>query len=441
MRTAAPACTRPAARRRFGGLAAPLLLGAGLARPAAAAEWLIIGGEEPADAGVMPRPNGFLEAVGEGVVGGGSARGLPPELGDLEGEKPSFNHIGPGDATYGFSVKRARFGLRGVVPESGKAVTYAIAAEFGDNKLTRTEPVVLTDAAINVRVAPQAQLRLGQFKLPTAEEAVESNPQAAHFVNFTTGMESLMLESPVEDGHYSGGASGLRDVGLMAWGHQGIGEGGLSYALMFSNGRMGGLDVDDAKDLTGRLRATLWGRGDRRDPHREELAVFGWWQEGSRLIPVSGDPEQEEARRRMRRGAGLNLQLHGLHLRSELIDAEGVIDAGYRLPFSGQDVVILPTGQGTATNTFAHYTAEVGHHAHLGGGLRYDRYRRQSDRPTDERLYSTTTLNATIGYGAHVHLHLDYELREAHAPNSAADTERLLATMGDRASGELVISF
>ena len=257
-------------------------------------------------------------------------------------------------------------------------------------------------------------------------------------------MESLLLESPVEDGHYTGGASGLRDVGLMAWGHQDIGEGGLSYALMFSNGRMGGLDVDDAKDLTGRLRATLWGQGDRRDPHRDELALVGWWQEGSRMVPVGAgldEEELEEARRRMRRGAGLNLQLHGLHVRSELIDAEGVIDAGYRLPFAGQDVVILPYGRGRSTNTFVHYTAEVGEHWHLGGGVRYDRYHRYHERPTDERLYQTTTLNTTFGYGARVHLHLDYELRGIEAPHGSAQTERLLATMGDRVAGELVISF
>jgi hypothetical protein len=398
------------------------------------------------------------------VVGGESARGLPPELGDHEGALPSFNHIGPGDATWGFSVKRARFGLRGRVPETEGRATYALAAEFGDNKLTRTEPVVLTDAAINLRAAPQLQLRLGQFKLPTAEEAIENNPQAAHFVDFSAGLTALLLESPVEDGVYTGGASGLRDVGAMAWGRQALGPAELSYGFMVSNGRMGGLDVDDAKDLTGRLSVGLLGEGDPRDPQRDELRAFAWWQQGQRSLegvaapPAGGAAEGEAAgdaageadshggghgagADRQRRGFGLNYQHGGLHLRSELIDATGVIDAGYRLPFTGQAVVMLPEAQGRATNTFAHYTAHVGAHGHLGGGLRYDRYRRWTTRPADERVFHALTLNATVGLGAHLHLLLDYERLSAVAPQGSAGTAALLDTMGDRVAGELVARF
>lgn len=412
---------------------------------AQAADWLRILGEEAPGADAKPRATGFLEAVGEGIVGGGSAEGLPAELGDLEGELPSFNRIGPGDATWGFSVKRARFGLRGVVPGSKDSVSYAISAEFGDNQLTRTEPVVLTDAATNLRFAPFAQLRLGQFKLPTAEEAIESNPQAAHFVNFSTGLSALMLESPVEGGKYTGGASGLRDVGAMLWGHHDVGGGGLRYALMLSNGRMGGLDVDDNKDLTGRVSATLWGRGDPRDPQREELVAFGWWQEGSRLVApelsaAAADAEPQRHDRR-RRGAGLSLQRGGLHVRSELIDAQGVIDAGFRVPFPGQEVVVLGDAQARASNSFAHYTRPVGDGYRLGGGFRYDRMRRWTEAAADERVFSTWTANGTVCVGPKVSLLLDYERRGLSAPEGTAATTRLLDTMGDRVSGELVVNF
>jgi hypothetical protein len=442
MSARSPSSARRPPRAR--GWIAALSLGLA-AGPAQAADWLRILGEEAPGADAKPRATGFLEAVGEAVVGGGSAQGLPAELGDLEGELPSFNRVGPGDATWGFSVKRARFGLRGVVPGAKDIVSYAISAEFGDNQLTRTAPVVLTDAATNLRLAPFAQLRLGQFKLPTAEEAIESNPQAAHFVNFSTGLAALMLESPVEGGAYTGGGSGLRDVGAMAWGHHDLGGGGLGYALMLSNGRMGGLDVDDNKDLTGRVSATLWGQGERRDPRRDELVAFAWWQEGSRLVApaltaaaADAAPQRHDRRRR---GAGLSLQRQGLHLRSELIDAQGVIDAGFRLPFPGQEVVILGEGQARASNTFAHYTRPVGDGFHLGGGLRYDRMRRWTEAAADERVFSTWTANGTVGIGEKVHLLVDYERRSVRAPEGAAATTRLLDTMGDRVSGELVVNF
>lgn len=423
-----------------------MLLGASLTvSPARAADWLRILGEEAPGAEAKPRATGFLEAVGEGIIGGASARGLPPELGDLEGASPSFNRVGPGEARWGFSVRRARFGLRGVVPGSIDIVSYAIAAEFGDNQLTRTEPVVLTDAAANLRLAPFAQLRVGQFKLPTAEEAIESNPQAAHFVNFSTGLSALMLESPVEDGKYTGGASGLRDVGAMFWGHHDVGGGGLRYALMLSNGRMGGLDVDDNKDLTGRVSAVLWGRGDQRDPHRDELTTWAWWQEGSRIVaparsaaPADVQPQRHDRRRR---GAGMGLQIGGLHLRAEGIDAQGVIDAGYRLPFPGQEIVILPEARARAASGFLHADHALESGLSLGAGLRYDRMHRWTDGPADARVFQTWTANGTIGLGEKVRVLVDYERRSADAPEGSAATRRLLDTMGDRVSSELVVQF
>jgi hypothetical protein len=104
-------------------------------------------------------------------------------------------------------------------------------------------------------------------------------------------------------------------------------------------------------------------------------------------------------------------------------------------------VVILGEAQARASNTFAHYTRPVGDGVHLGGGLRYDRMRRWTDAPVDTRVFQTWTLNATVGLGEKVNLLLDYERRGVRAPDGAAATTRLLDTMGDRVSGELVVNF
>ncbi len=405
--------------------------------PAQAADWLEIHGDLPADAPTTPQLGGFLQIVGEGIVGGERAPALPGALAEQEGVLPTFNRVGPGDATYGASVRRARFFFRGAVPKTDQRVSYALSAEFGDNQLTRLEPVVLTDAAVNVMIFPALQLRAGQFKLPTAEEALESNPLAARFINNSAGLTALLLENPVLDGKYAGGASGLRDVGAQLWGRWDGAHQGLSAALMVSNGRIGGLDVDNEKDVTGRIHATLWAEGDPRDPHREALEVFGWWLEGSR--EGLGGPEAPRMDRR-RRGAGISFATGGLQARSELIDAVGAIDAGTVSPFPGQPVLLLADGQGLASSTFAHYTRPIGGEGlSLGGGLRYDRYARRTDRPTDERLAQTWTGDLTLGLGPRAHLMLDYERRSLHAPAGPAAANALLDTLGDRLSAQLVI--
>ena len=408
-----------------------------MAGPAQAADWLEIHGELPADAPATPKVGGFLQLVGEGIAGGEAVPAIDGPLAAFEGERATFNTVGPGDAQWGYSVRRARFFFRGVVPKSDQRVSYALSAEFGDNQLTRMEPVVLTDAAINVAILPALQLRVGQFKLPTAEEALEGNPVAARFVNSSVGMSALLLENPVLDGKYAGGASGLRDVGAQLWGRWDGAHQGLSAAVMVSNGRIGGLDVDDEKDVTGRIHATLWARGDTRDPHRDALEAYGWWQEGSRA-GLGGVDDDRMTRRR--RGAGLSFADAGLQVRSELIDAVGAIDAGTALPFAGQPVRMLPEGRGRASSSFAHYTGPIGDQGlTLGGGLRYDRFKRTTDVAADERRFQTLTGDLTLGLGPRARLMFDYERRAVTAPEGGAAAAALLDTVGDRVSGQLVV--
>ena len=178
---------------------------------AAAADWLMLQGTELAADPAPVRPWGFVQALGEGVAFGSPVDGLSAEsLQAFNGERASFNRVGTGDATWGLSIRRARAGLRGAIPKTDGRVAWMLAAELGDNQLTRLDPVVLTDASITFSYIPGARIRVGQFKLPLGEEALEMNPLAAEFVNFSSATSQLLLESSSVAGVYTSGASGFR---------------------------------------------------------------------------------------------------------------------------------------------------------------------------------------------------------------------------------------
>lgn len=385
---------------------------------AMAADWLQLQGTEAEDAAL--RPWGFVQVLGEGVVAGEPVSGLSSEtLAPFNGELANFNRVG-GDATYGLSVRRARLGLRGAVPNTEGKVAYLVAAELGDNGLTRLDPVVLTDASLTLSYLPGARLRVGQFKLPLGEEALEMNPIAAEFINFSAATSQLLLENPSADGVYTGGASGFRGVGAQVFDSFEVGPGALSYALMVSDGRVGA--PDDARDLTGRLSWSPRVWGGPRDPHREELSLFAFWQEGQRTLA-------DEPTRRSRRGVGVQLQRAGFHARAEAIAARGAIELGTNPPFPSQPVAISADGVAAGGYAFLHYER-----AQLGGGLRYDTLWRLYDSPADLRELHTLSADLQWSFNPRARVLLDYEHRLLLAPGASADAQAIGDSMGDRVS-------
>ena len=383
----------------------------------------MIQGTEPGPEPEAIRPWGFVHVVGEGIVWGEPVEGLEsPALEEFEGERASFNLVGAGTATWGLSIRRARAGLRGAIPKTGGRVAWLVAAEFGANVATRLSPVVLTDASVTFSYVPGARLRIGQFKLPIGEEALEMNPVAAEFVNFSAVTGQLLLESRVVDGAYASGASAFRDVGVEAFDSFDLGAGTLSYAVMLSNGRMGSLEWDNAKDLTGRVSWAPWVWGERHEPHREEISAFAFWQQGGR--DVDGEHVQ-----RIRRGGGIQVEKAGWHARVEVIQASGAIETGTSPPFPGQPVSVSPDGSALGGYAYVHYGR-----GHFGGGLRYDELHRLYDSPADLRVFRTATADAQVVITPKVRLMLDYEMRWLAAPNGSADAKAIAATMGDRLS-------
>lgn len=344
---------------------------------ALAADWPLIQGTEPAEAPASVRPWGFVNLVGEGAVT----------------EAP----------TVGLTVRRARLGLRGAAPHTDGHVSWLVAAELGDNGLTRADPVVLTDASITVSYVPGARVRVGQFKLPLGIEALETAPIAQEFVTATAGTSQLLIENPIAGGAYTGGAYGFRDIGVEVFDSFDVGPGALSYALMGSNGRMGGLETDPAKDLTGRVAwaPVVWG-DDRYDTHREELSIAAFWQQGTRADGLDRAP-------RIRRGVGLQLERSGLHARLEGIDARGLIESIDPAGLVSVDV----DGRAVAGLAFVH--AQRGR---FGAGLRYDELRRGSH--ADLRVARTLTADLQLELTPKARLLADYEARWLAAPHGGA---------------------
>lgn len=225
------------------------------------------------------------------------------------------------------------------------------------------------------------------------------------------------------------GASGFRDVGLQVFDSFEVGSGSLSYAAMLSNGRMGSLDVDNGKDLTGRVSwaPVVW--GEPQDPHRDEVGIYGFWQQGTRTI-------EDEAVARVRRGGGVQVERSGWHARVEVIQASGVIETGSSPPFPGQPVVVATEGEAVGGYAFLHYGR-----GHLGGGLRYDQLWRLYDSPADLRVFRTLTADVQVEITPKARILFDYELRWLDAPDASADVQAIVATLGDRVSVQAGVVF
>ncbi len=400
---------------------------------AGAADWPMLQGAEPGAPADAPaaRVWGFAQVVGEGLVGAKPATGLVSDgMLPYEGQIPVYNRIGEGEATWGLSVRRARLGVRGAIPKTSGKVAYLLAAEFGANALTREAPVVLTDASVSLAYVPGVRLRVGKFKLPLGEEALEMNPAAAQFVNFTPTTSQLLGENRVVDGAYVGGFSGYRDLAVQAFETFDVAGTELSYAVALSNGAWSGWDDDNGKDVTGRVAWVPW-RADADDHgvRREEVRMWAFWQQGTRALEgVRYD--------RIRRGGGASVVASGVFARVEVVQASGMIELGSQPPFAGAPVAVVGEGEAIGANAAVTYRR-----GWVAGGVRYDGLARRYDSLPDLRVFHTATFNATFEPDPKVRVMLDYELRLLDAPSGSEDARTLGRVMSDRLSVQVAALF
>jgi len=401
-----------------------------LAGWAYAADWPMLQGAERADAPPL-RVWGFAQVVGEGLIAAKPVTGLMSEgLLPYEGEVPVYNRIGDGEATWGLTVRRARLGVRGAVPKTDGKLGYLMAAEFGANGLTRESPVVLTDASVSIGYIPGVRLRVGKFKLPVGEEALEMNPAAAQFVNITPTTAQLLGENRVVDGAYVGGFSGYRDLAVQAFNTFDVGETALSYALALSNGAWAAWDDDNAKDVTGRVAFVPWrAEPDDHGVRAEEVRLWAFWQQGRRTF-------EDASYARVRRGGGVSVNAAGVQARIEVVQGSGMIELAQQPPFRGAPVVVAPEGEAIGGNAAVTYRRGM-----FAGGLRYDGLWRRYDAAPDLRVFHTATANVTVEPDPHVRVMLDYDLRLLDAPQGSGDAQTLGRALSDRLSVQVTALF
>jgi hypothetical protein len=418
-----------------------LMLALGVALPTRAADWVMIGGSEEGRPDSAFTPIAFTQLVAESTPLAAPVTGLTSDaLAGFNGQLASFNLAG----SVILDVRRLRLGARGTAPLTQGAITYFVAVEAGHNAATRGVSVNLIDASISVHAVPGVRLRVGQFKLPTMDETLEANPLTADFTSFSLLVSQLMLEQPVKDGAFAGPAFANRDLGIQLFNSHVLPASvpvvgdrlELSWAVMGSQGHVGGIDNDDGKDLTARASASwLLSRKQKpTSPWRDEVSVFAWAQHGTRTINTDGTSRVVD---RDRRGVGLHARAFGLRSRFEAVAANGMLFLGAAPAFAGQPVSIDP--KGTAWG----FAADLGVE-HLGPfevDARLEQLVRGDVETPAGRVFRNVVLGAQYKFTEQAKLIFNYSFRHIEAgAGSPADVRTILDSIGDLASLQLSVA-
>ena len=413
-----------------------------------AANWLMLQGTEPAGAAPRAKLWGFIQPEYQ------QTDGTPLAAGPWAKQKAIFNQIGPdlkSDST--FQIRRARIGVRGTGFPLDSNVNYFFLAEAGNNGITRQGggSMKVTDASVTLNYIPGARIRIGQFKTPGSEEGL----QAIHvfdYVNFTNASNQLLLErffngngsDPQNANKPNGPLSAFRDVGLQVFDAFKKGPWEHSYAVMIGNGNgITRSDNDDNKELYlyWSSEKVFGGKGGRR----QGMKLFAWYQDGKRTLTAAGAGEYD----RTRYGLGTTYRKGKLRGAFEYIKADGMI-------FNGTDGGAVAGALNNAGTAVASFNVETdgeadGGYLHVGYAvtpkweldLRYDLLNRVTNIDAKERKFETTTLGAQYFFNKKTRLIVNYELRDAEAPNLASNSgaNKILSGMDDRLSLQVLAIF
>jgi len=408
--------------------------------PAFAANWLMLQGTEPKDAAPRAKVWGFIQAEYQKdtsdpctdavLCPGGPGGYVPPKV------------IGPNlDSQEAFNVNRARIGVRGQgMPLDGN-VNYFILAEFGNNGITNAQDGAahLSDASITLNHIRGARIRVGLFKTPGPEEAL----QAIHvfdYINFTEVTNQLMLErfpgasdvaaipspTPNADANaFSTPVGAFRDTGIQIFDTFKSGNWEHSYAVMYGNGN--GLNVgdnDSNKDLYLYWASELVFGG--KGPRREGLKVFAWNQDGKRTNIYDRTQEQD----RTRSGVGFKYLKRPFRVSAEYMQGEGMIFQGQHRPGPN------PPGTITDFNGIWNNKKADGYYLDFGWYIpgtdweldaRYDYYTRgehhQASGPNDETRFRTATLGVQYHINKKTRINMTYADRKFESDTAAVEAQ------------------
>lgn len=420
--------------------------------PVLAANWLALQGTEPAGSTTRAKLWGFVQPEFQ------STDGTPLQAGPFAGQPANFNLIPPGlDEHTEFLIRRARVGLRGNLLPQGDTLNYFLLLEAGDNGITRYNGgrIKLTDASVTFNQLPGARIRVGQFKYPGAEEGLMA-VQYYDYINFSNATNALLQErffdsdgsvTGMDENASNGAVGAFRDVGVQVFDAFTVHYWEHSYAAMLGNGN-GLLRGDDnsSKDvyLYWASERVFGGKG----PRREGWKLFGWHQQGERTL-ATGATQTIGDFDRARWGLGTTLRKGKYRAAAEYIRADGMI-------FTGTDAGAVPGALNNADTAVASWNvlpddeadgwyADVGYKVlpALELDLRYDMLNRATQTAAEERRFTTWTLGAQYAFAEDVRLMVNYEFRDAEAPQLAdgAIPNQILDGLDDLLSMQVLMSF
>lgn len=423
------------------------------------ANWLMLQGTEKDGAAPRAKVWGFIQPEFQ------STDGTKLQAGPWNGQNAIFNQMRPNLKTNkGFNTIRARIGVRGTGFPLDSNVNYFLLAEFGNNGITAQGggSVKLTDASVTLNHIKGARIRVGQFKTPGSEEGL----QAIHvfdYINFTGATNGLLLErffdgdgadtfvTPAGNSGAGGDANrpngpvgAFRDVGIQVFDTFTVGDREYSYAVMLGNGNgITRADNDDNSEtyLYVSTEQIYGGKGARRQGWK----LYAWNQDGKRTLVNSGAGEYD----RTRTGLGTTFKKGKYRAAFEYITADGMI-------FNGTDGGTVAGSAANGPGTTASFNMETkgeadGMYVHFGYAItpeleldaRFDVYNRMTDVSSKERKFETITLGAQYFFNKKSRFLINYELRDAEAPNlaSTANPNKILGGIDDRLSAQLLVIF
>jgi hypothetical protein len=428
-----------------------------------AANWLMLQGTERSSAAGRAKVWGFLQPTYE------SMKGSTLQAGPWTGGPAQFNNQPPHLTTSkGFGIRRARIGVRGQGFPLDPKVNYFFLVEYGSNGITWPGggggAAKIDHASVTLNHIPGARVRVGLFKTPMSEE-VYQGIHVFDYINFTSfGFQQLLERFFDGDGSDSpaGGNANLpngpigavRDQGVQVFDSFKTGDWETSYALMVGNGNgiaRGDHDSNLDNYVYFSTEKVYAGRG----PRAQSLKFYAWSINGKRhFASDAANPAIDAIGKgtydRKRSGIGMTYRKGKYRAAAEVLRADGMIFTGTdggavaSSPNTGLATAGPNPVAGTLTSGFNMAPEEKAdaYYVHFGYAvtrqleldIRYDTMNRSTVNTASERKFTTTTLGAQWFFNLKTRLVINYEIRNAEAPNlpSTATPNLILGGMDDR---------
>lgn len=424
------------------------IMAATVSTTAEATNWLMLQGTEKEHQAPRAKVWGFIQADYQ------QTDDTKLKAGPYKDKPAAFNQMAPQLTTAsGFNIKRARIGVRGNNMPIDSKVNYFLLAEFGNNGITtggKASQGQLTDASITLNHIPGARVRVGLFKTPGSEEALQA-AFVSNYVNFSNVTNRILLERTFDYQSENTGRNGpvgaFRDTGIQVFDSFDLGGWETSYAAMIGNGTaLATTDNDSSKD-TYLYLSTEKVFGASKGPRRHGIKLYAWNQDGKRSYNdgTPSTPGTDTESKRTRTGVGATYFDGKYRVAGEYIMADGMIYAGPKgagTPSDGSTFSVQPDQKADG------YYLSLGYRVlpNTELNLRYDALNSGTDSNATggagaKREFQTTTVGAQYFFNKKTYVKANYEFRQIKAPNSNATVQSIVDSIDNRLALQLTMVF